>query len=71
MPIPSDKHPVTLEEMRWSKWLGSGRMYVKCFFGILKGGFRPLKFPILYRDEPTIDDMSAAPCITNSTPTMG
>lgn len=51
--------------------VGSVPMDMECFFGILKGGFRPLKAPILYRDEPTIDDVLAAPCTTNSTLTMG
>lgn len=44
----------------------SVRKDVECFFGILKGRFRILKLPILYRDKKAIDNVFFACCILHN-----
>ena len=41
--IPPMKNTMFISETRWSQWLESMRIDVKCTFGILKGRFRILK----------------------------
>lgn len=60
------KYPPNGEETRWSKTLESVRKDVECFFGILKGRFRILKLPILYRRQEDIDNMFFTCCILHN-----
>lgn len=64
--MPPTKYPGNGEETRWSKTLESVRKDVECFFGILKGRFRILKLPILYRDKEDIDNVFFACCILHN-----
>lgn len=60
--MPPTKTPFTEEETHWSKALESVRKDVECFFGILKGRFRVLKLPILYRKKEDVDNMFFTCC---------
>ena len=51
------KHARSMEEIAWSKRLESVRKDVECFFGVLKGRFRILKLPILYKEMEDIDNV--------------
>lgn len=45
------------------KWLESVRKDVECFFGRVKGRFRILKLPLLFRSQGDIDNMFFTCCI--------
>ncbi|CAB1103804.1 unnamed protein product [Ectocarpus sp. CCAP 1310/34] len=47
--------PVTQDELAFRKQLESVRKDIECFFGILKGRFRILKMPLLYRGIHKLD----------------
>lgn len=51
------KHSIHPEEIEFSKRLESVRKDVECFFGIVKGRFRILKLPVMYRKQERIDNM--------------
>ena len=56
------KYPLNEEDTKWSKWLESVRNDVECFFGILKGRFRILKLPIIFRKKSDIDNVFFTCC---------
>lgn len=60
------KCPLTNAATAWSKRLESVRKDVECFFGVLKGRFRILKLPILYRNKDEIDNMFFCCCILHN-----
>ncbi|CAN0416889.1 unnamed protein product, partial [Ascophyllum nodosum] len=53
-------------EMQFSKHLESVRKDVECFFGILRGRFRILKLPILFRSRERIDNAFFTCCILHN-----
>ncbi|CAM9772881.1 unnamed protein product, partial [Sphacelaria rigidula] len=61
--INPTKAPLTQGEIEWSKWLESVRKDVECFFSSLKGRFRILKLPILYRRRDDIDKLFLTCCM--------
>ncbi len=50
------------EERRYAKWLESVRKDVECFFGILKGRFRLLKFGINFASSRVVDNIFQTCC---------
>jgi hypothetical protein len=60
------KHPTTLPDARWSKWLESMRKDVECTFGILKGRFRILKTGMRVALPETIDNVMHTCCILHN-----
>ena len=64
--IEPTKYPVTREDTMFSKWLESVRKDVECFFGRVKGRFRILKLPLLFRHKHEIDDMWFTCCILHN-----
>lgn len=60
------KTPLVKEEIAWSKRLESVRKDVECFFGILKGRFRILKLPVLYRKREDVDNVFFTCCILHN-----
>ncbi|CAN0178702.1 unnamed protein product [Ascophyllum nodosum] len=60
------KYPTTPEDTQYSKQLESTRKDVECFFGILKGRFRILKLPLLYRSKEAIDNVFFTSCILHN-----
>eukprot|EP00752_Nemacystus_decipiens_P008561 g7647.t1 len=54
--------PVTREELIYRERLESVRKDIECFFGILKGRFRILKMPLLYRGIYKLDSIYQTCC---------
>ena len=60
------KYPLNADDTEFSKHLESVRKDVECFFGILKGRFRILKLPILFRSRERIDNAFFTCCILHN-----
>ena len=60
------KYPLNADDTDFSKHLESVRKDVECFFGILKGRFRILKLPILFRSRERIDNAFFTCCILHN-----
>ena len=60
------KYPLSAAETQYSKALESARKDVECFFGVLKGRFRILKLPILYRKKEAVDNLFFTCCILHN-----
>lgn len=64
--VNPSKHCIDQWELAFSKRLESVRKDVECFFGILKGRFRILKLPLLYREKRKIDNIFFTCCILHN-----
>jgi hypothetical protein len=53
-------------EVEWSCRLESVRKNVECMFGILKGRFRILKYPLMYHTRDKLDNTFIACCILHN-----
>ena len=60
------KYPLNAEDTAFSKHLESVRKDAERFFGILKGRFRILKLPILFRSRERIDNVFFTCCILHN-----
>ena len=60
------KYPRCQDDARFSKWLESVRKDVEWFFGRLKGRFRILKLPILFRKKKDINNIFFTCCILHN-----
>lgn len=64
--IEPTKCPVNKQDTMFSKWLESVRKDVECFFGRVKGRFRILKLPLLFRQKIHIDNIWFTCCILHN-----
>lgn len=60
--IPPFKETLSMEELRWSRWLESMRKDVECTFGILKGRWRILKTGIRLHSFESVDNIWKTCC---------
>lgn len=60
------KHALCHDDTVLSKWLECVRKDVECFFGRLKGRFRILKLPILFREKKHVDNVFFTACILHN-----
>ncbi|CAM9826734.1 unnamed protein product [Sphacelaria rigidula] len=64
--MPPTKCPSSEADVLLSRWLEKVRKDIECFFGRLKGRFRFLKLPILFREKERVDNAFFTACMLHN-----